>query len=197
MATQDQLKVMATAADTAGAAGLSRMLSGPDPSIAISAIGQQLLGDMQASDDDVVTAIQTPVADLNIKLKDAEQQCLSRLTQAASSSDLPDAFPSYDMTQTDLDNTKDARERQITLHDNTNKWLAYGISVGFFVLIFVLLLTHISNNIDEGVRNLLFTLLGVVATGWATIIGYYFGSSAGSKQKSQTLTSALNQALKK
>ncbi len=44
-----------------------------------------------------------------------------------------------------------------------------------------------------GIRDLLFTLLGVVATGWATIIGYYFGSSSGSAQKSLILANALTQ----
>jgi hypothetical protein len=46
-------------------------------------------------------------------------------------------------------------------------------------------------NVDGGVKDLLFTLLGVVATGWANIIGFCFGSSVGSAQKSQTISSAL------
>ena len=42
-------------------------------------------------------------------------------------------------------------------------------------------------------KELLFTLFGVVATGWANIIGFYFGSSASSAQKSQTISTALLQ----
>ena len=40
---------------------------------------------------------------------------------------------------------------------------------------------------------MLYTLLGVLATAWANIIGFYFGSSVGSLQKSQTLQASLLQ----
>ncbi len=54
-------------------------------------------------------------------------------------------------------------------------------------------LSNVSNvsNGPTSSRDLLFTLLGVVATGWATIIGYYYGSSSGSAQKSLALAQAL------
>lgn len=42
-------------------------------------------------------------------------------------------------------------------------------------------------------RDLVFTLLGVIATGWATIIGYYYGSSSGSAQKTLALAQAATQ----
>ena len=40
---------------------------------------------------------------------------------------------------------------------------------------------------------MLYTLLGVLATAWANIIGFYFGSAVGSLQKSQTLQASLLQ----
>lgn len=83
-----------------------------------------------------------------------------------------------------------ARQRQIALHDETNKWLAYSVTGGFFLMIALLFIPGLGK-VDDGVRNLLFTLLGVVGTGWATIISYYFGSSMGSNQKSQTLDALL------
>lgn len=104
------------------------------------------------------------------------------------------AFPvNRIMTQQDLDNTIDARKRQIELHDTTNKWLAYLVSAAFFVLI---LLVIVWPSPAEGpAKDILFTLLGVVATGWANIIGFYFGSSAGSQQKSFALSAALNRSI--
>lgn len=84
-----------------------------------------------------------------------------------------------------------AQQRQIALHDKTNQWLAYGVTAGFFLLI-VLLFFFPGSGANDGARNLLFTLLGVVGTGWATIISYYFGSSMGSNQKSQTIDAILN-----
>lgn len=76
------------------------------------------------------------------------------------------------------------------MHDQTNQWLAYGVTTGFFLLIILLFFRNTGNGAD-GSSNLLFTLLGVVGTGWATIIGYYYGSSMGSNQKSQTIDSIL------
>jgi len=68
--------------------------------------------------------------------------------------------------------------------------LAYVVTAAFFALIVLLMFVHI-DSADSGVKDLLFALLGVIATGWANIIGFYFGSSAGSAQKSQTISSVL------
>jgi hypothetical protein len=90
--------------------------------------------------------------------------------------------------------TENGLERQIIAHDFTNQVLAYLVTGIFFALIVLLMFsTEImpKATTDAGVKDLLFTLLGVVATGWANIIGFYFGSSAGSAQKSQTISTAL------
>jgi hypothetical protein len=79
-------------------------------------------------------------------------------------------------------------------HDSTNQVLAYFVTGAFFALIVLLMFsTKVIPKDDAGVKDLLFTLLGVVATGWANIIGFYFGSSVGSAQKSQTIRSVLLQ----
>jgi hypothetical protein len=36
-------------------------------------------------------------------------------------------------------------------------------------------------------RDILMTLMGVIGTAWAGIISFYFGSSVGSRQQSETL----------
>jgi uncharacterized membrane-anchored protein len=83
------------------------------------------------------------------------------------------------------------RARQFQHNEDTNRRLAYMVTGAFFLLIVLLLFVGDRFTTQEGVRNLLFTLLGVVATGWTTIISYYFGSSSGSSQKTQTLATML------
>ncbi len=188
------LATIKAAAVKAQASTLAGMLDGPGGSVGLAALGRVLLGDDSATPADIAAAVQQGGPDLPLQLQQAEQQCLTRLQQADTSWLV--AFPiGNSMTPQDLDNTLDARKRQIALHDDTNRWLAYGVSVAFFALIVVVVV--LPNFVDDSpIKDLLFTLLGVVATGWANIIGYYFGSSAGSQQKSMTIGAALNQSIR-
>jgi membrane protein DedA with SNARE-associated domain len=94
---------------------------------------------------------------------------------------------------------------QIASHNWTATGLAFITTIGFFALIGVLLLvswagggspapvtgatTAAGAALTQGpFHDLLNTVIGIVGTGWATIVGYYFGSSTGSKQKTETLS---------
>jgi hypothetical protein len=188
------LATLKTALTSANAGILAGMLDGPSSSAAIAALGHILLGDDTAAAADIAAVVKQGGADLPLQLQQAEQQCLSRLHQADPS--WLGAFPvGNTLTQLNVDDTLDARKRQIELHDNTNRVLAYVVTGGFFLLI--LFVTLVPKIVDITiVKDLLFTLLGVVATGWANIIGFYFGSSAGSQQKSQTIGAALAQSIR-
>jgi hypothetical protein len=85
--------------------------------------------------------------------------------------------------------TEAARRRQVETHDKTNKNLAYLVTVFFFLLVGGLM--FMPKEVDQSFKDLVFVLLGVVGTGWANIIGFYFGSSAGSQQKTQALTASM------
>jgi len=188
------LATIRAAVSNAHAGILVGLLDGPASSAGLAALGHVLLGDDRATPADIAAVVQQGGADLALQLQQAEQQCLMRLQQAD-----PAWLASFSiggtMTPQDLDNTLDARKRQIALHDDTNRWLAYGVSGAFFALIVTIVVTP--KYTDFGAtKDLLFTLPGVVATGRANIVGYYFGSSAGSQQKSTAINTALNQSIR-
>jgi hypothetical protein len=129
----------------------------------------------------------------NVKVAAAEKDIAQSPSQgkATSPGDMSDSSPSSNsLPGLTVKGTENGLQRQIIAHDFTNQVLAYVVTAAFFALIVLLMFVHI-DSADSGVKDLLFALLGVIATGWANIIGFYFGSSAGSAQKSQTISSVL------
>ncbi|HZP46077.1 MAG TPA: hypothetical protein VFB15_10545 [Candidatus Binataceae bacterium] len=175
---------------------LAALLDGAEAEIAVRALGRSLLNDAEATIDEVSNAAQRGD---RLKILAAEQEAQLRARQGGESSltAIVDAAESaVREASAGLADTQDARRRQVETHDWTNMVLAFGVTIGFFVLLFVLLFGG-GVGVNGGLRDLLFTLLGVVATGWANIIGFYFGTSAGSAQKSQAINDALLRATAK
>jgi hypothetical protein len=176
--------------------GLAAALQGPASGIAVSALGRSLLQDAQASLSAVLAATKTNDAATRAAVVAAEQACQLRLRQSGSG--LADLAPEVakeliaaqvQTAQIAATDTQNARSRQLASHDRANEVLAYGVSVGFLLILIVLL--FFGDRVSTEFKDLLFTLLGVVGTGWANIISFYFGSSAGSQQKTQAMTDAL------
>lgn len=80
-----------------------------------------------------------------------------------------------------------ARKREIEVKDHTNRNLAYTYTVGYFGVVAIV----IFNGIPEEVKELVFTLLGIMSGALMAINTYYFGSSAGSDAKNKTISSVL------
>ena len=180
------------------APGLAALLTGASPGIAIAALGRALLDDSQASLQDVAAAVQKNDGNTKTNILVAEQSCRMRLRESGSPleslpSDVAAALVNSVSAgeQGGFADTENARAMQIKTHDSTSKWLAYGVTIGFFLLVSALTIPNKWIFIEGATKDLLFTLMGIIGTGWANIVGFYFGSSAGSQQKSQALTAAM------
>lgn len=79
-----------------------------------------------------------------------------------------------------------ARKREIEVKDNTPKVLAYLVTGGFFgVLGFML-----TNTVPVESKDVLNLLLGSLGTAWISVISYYYGSTSGSRAKTELLAKA-------
>jgi hypothetical protein len=152
---------------------------------------QATFGNDKSSLDDSAQAAQNAGRGKNAVAEKDVQAALSQ-HDGASRQGVADSSPSsHGSAKLTVKGANIALQRQIIAHDFTNQVLAYLVTAAFFALIVLLMFSNAIMPKDTGAKDLLFILLGVVATGWANIIGFYFGSSVGSAQKSQTISSAL------
>lgn len=84
-----------------------------------------------------------------------------------------------DLAQSAYADRASARGREISLRDRMPAILGIFVTLGFFGLV-VLLAFHA---FPDKTRDVLMVLIGALAVGWKDVMGYYFGSSAGSDDK--------------
>ncbi len=177
---------------------LADLLAGPHAAIALSALGRALLNDAQASAAELVATAHTSDPATRLAVIAADQACQLRLREngvTAAALQPAAAKPAADAAAVQSAVVADragARARQIASHDFTNAILAYVTTGAFFVLLLVLIFA--GKYVESPAKDILFTLLGVLGTGWANVMGFYFGSSSGSQQKSQDISAALLQS---
>jgi hypothetical protein len=79
--------------------------------------------------------------------------------------------------------TASARAREMAVKDHTPTYLAYLTTFGFFAS----LAGAFFLSIPDASKAIVFSMIGSLGTVWITQQGYYFGSSAGSADKSAAI----------
>jgi len=79
-----------------------------------------------------------------------------------------------------------ARKREIAVSDRTVRNLAYFITIGFFSVLGVMMF----GVVDATSKDVLLVMLGTLGSAFTGVIAYYFGTTAGSKAKTELLAKA-------
>ena len=164
----DWRKIVATVAPALGTA-----LGGPLGGMAAAAVSDALLGKPNGTEAEITTALVAGGPDALLKLKQADQAFAERMREL-----------DLDLERIHQADRGSAREREIKAGDSwTPRLLAGLVTLGFFGVLGWLLMY---GKPDAG-GDALLVMLGALGGAWASIISYYFGSSAGSTAKTQIL----------
>lgn len=151
------------------APGIAMALGGPLAGVAVSALSDRLLGKPDGTEAEVSAAILTGGGDALLKIKEAEQAFMVRMREL-----------DIDIEKIHQGDRAGARDREVKAGDSwTPRLLAGLVTFGFFGVLAWLL----AYGKPEAGGDALLVMLGALGGAWASIISYYFGSSAGSAEK--------------
>ena len=155
---------------------IATALGGPVAGMAVKAISGALFGHENASEDDIMAALANPNGDQLAALKKIDADFKVQMKSL-----------DIDLERISAADRDSARNMEIQTRDWIPRVLAVGVTVGFFGIVGYILHYGLPPTGGEA----LLMLIGTLGTAWTSVMGFYFGSSAGSKQKTDALTAAL------
>ena len=135
--------------------------------LASSTIGSALGKPVASTTDAIAEAVAGATPEQMIALKNAESDFSAKMQAMGFTHQ-------EDLEKIAADDRANARARQISLRDRIPAILAIGITVGFFGL----LGTMMKISPPAGTKDLLNIMIGALGASWASVVSYYFGSSA-------------------
>lgn len=163
----DWRKVLGTVAPV-----LATAAGGPLAGVAAKTLASKLLGKPEATQEEIETAIVSASPETLIKLKEIELQFELDMQKVG-----------IDFEKLATDDRASARAREVAVRDRTPALLAFLITLGFFgTLGWMLAYGKPASGGDA-----LLVMLGALGGAWASVCSYYFGSSAGSKLKTEAM----------
>ncbi|MEZ5895618.1 MAG: hypothetical protein R3C40_09530 [Parvularculaceae bacterium] len=159
--------VAKTAPQIAGALG------GPLAGAAVGALARAIFGTDSADEDDLAAAIEMATPEQLVALKKADYEFRLAIRNA-----------NIDEQRIDAGDRASARDRQKAMRDWTPSLLGALIIAGFFIT----LAAMVSRRLPEGAETEFSIMLGALATMTAAVVNYFFGSSAGSREKTRLLS---------
>jgi len=155
---------------------IATALGGPLAGMAVRAISSAIFGHENGTEDDIMNVLGNPTGDQLAQLKKIDADFKVQMKSL-----------DIDLERIAEEDRDSARQMQMTTRDWIPRVLAVGVTFGFFGIVAYILHYGLPPTGGEA----LLMLIGTLGTAWTSVMGFYFGSSAGSKQKTDALTSAL------
>ena len=153
---------------------LATAMGGPLAGLAVKTLSNVLLGHEEGDADAVASAIQSATPEQLSDIKKIDADFKVRMKELE-----------IDLERISSGDRDSARKREMELKDHMPKILAAGITVGFFGCLFWMFVYGVPKNGNEA----LLLMLGALQTAFTGVIAYYFGSSSGSKAKTDLMAS--------
>ena len=155
---------------------IATALGGPVAGMAVKAVSNALFGHENGTEDDIMTALANPTGDQLATLKKIDADFKTQMKSL-----------DIDLERIAENDRDSARQMQIATRSWLPECLAILVTAGFFgIIIFIL-----KFGLPESGKEAILLLVGSLGTAWTGVMAFYFGSSAGSKQKTEALTAAL------
>ncbi len=168
------------------APGIAHALGGPFAGAAVAQLSRAIIGDETADETVLAEALLRATPEQRIALKRAELEFQAALREA-----------DIRHLQIDADDRANARARQVQMHDRTPMALGALVICGYFIVLGVM----VARKLPAGAETEFSIMLGALATMTAAVVNYFFGSSAGSREKTRLIAfpgaDAINRAASK
>lgn len=159
------------------APALATALGGPLAGLAVKAIADKLVGNPEASADEVSKAVVGATPDQLLALKHADNDFAKRMREL-----------DIDLERIAMQDRDSARRREFEAGDSwTPRILASVVVAGFLFAVWMVLSGKVSGLQDATMAATIGTLIGYVSAKADQVVSYYFGSSAGSARKDRVL----------
>ena len=155
------------------APSIATALGGPLAGVAVRSLSNALFGHEDGTEQQVSDALSSATPDQLATIKKIDADFKVRMKEL-----------DIDLERISAGDRDSARQMQRDTKDWVPKVLAIVITLGFFgILIWMLL-----NGMPKTGTEALLMMLGALGTAWTGVVNFYYGSSAGSKAKTDALS---------
>jgi membrane-bound ClpP family serine protease len=152
---------------------IATALGGPVAGMAVKALSSALLGHGNGSEDDIRDALATATPDQIAAIRKVDADFKVQMKEL-----------DIDLERIAAGDRDSARHMQMNTNDWIPRVLAILITIGFFGILVWMLIKGMPPTGTEA----LLMMLGALGTAWTGVVNFYYGSSAGSKAKTDALT---------